>query len=136
MSLTYIEKITIKKDGVFLRTKSANDGKPFETWKSNSLSKTYEREGQKGLDREMLKMFYQEGCQPKGNHTSLERYRYVLEHPEANRIYNIYLDRQNEAYAVLSDADRDSLYRSEKRRSHGIPTNHRQPNSPFATRAH
>ena len=113
MSLTYIEKITIKKDGVFLRTKSANDGKPFETWKSNSLSKTYETEGQKGLDREMLKMFYQEGCQPKGNHTSLERYRYVLDHPEANRIYNIYLDRQNEAYAALSDADRDSLYRSE-----------------------
>ena len=102
-----------KKDDVYLCTKSINDGLPFQTWKSNLLSKTFEREGQKGLDREILKMFYQEGCQPKGNHVSLDRYRYVLENPEARRIYNVYLDRQNQAYATLSDADRDSLYRSE-----------------------
>ena len=105
MSITNIKQIRIKKDGVYVSIKAMNDGLPLHTWKSDWLSKAYETQGQKGLDREMLKMFYQDGCQPKGNHASLERYRYVLEHPEANRIYNIYLDRQNKAYAALSDAD-------------------------------
>lgn len=113
MSITNIKQIRIKKDGVYVSIKAMNDGLPLHTWKSDWLSKAYETQGQKGLDRDVLQMLYEEGCQLKGNHPSLERYRYVMENPEARRIYNAYLDRQNQAYAALSDADRDSLYRSE-----------------------
>lgn len=59
MSATLIDRIEIKKDGVYLSTHSSDDVSSYRTWKSEELSEAYKMDGQKGLDREMFRIFYE-----------------------------------------------------------------------------
>lgn len=54
MSTELINRITVKKDGVYLSSHSSNDTAPFHAWRCNSLSEIYAAEGQAGLDREIV----------------------------------------------------------------------------------
>ena len=78
MSTELINRITVKKDGVYLSSHSSNDTAPFHAWRCNSLSEIYAAEGQAGLDREIVCMLY-EYAQFRGSHKSLDRYRYAIE---------------------------------------------------------
>lgn len=109
MGVEWIKRITVKKGEVYLCSKSDNDGLPFHSWKSDDLTNVYQKEGQTGLDRELLEMFY-EYCSPKGNHQSIKRYIYVLNHQDSSKLYNAYLDQSYAAYAKLSNEDKDSLW--------------------------
>jgi hypothetical protein len=77
MSTEYIRRIAIKSDGVYLNSKSSNDDLPYRTWRCVSLTEIYQNEGQKGLDREIVKMLC-EYAEIKGDHPSVERYRPCL----------------------------------------------------------
>lgn len=59
MSTELINRITVKKDGVYLSSHSSNDTAPFHAWRCDSLSDIYAAEGRKGLDREIIRMLYE-----------------------------------------------------------------------------
>lgn len=109
MSTELIKSITVKKDGVYLSSHSSNDTAPFHSWYCKSLSEIYAAEGQKGLDREIIRMLY-EYAELRGRHKSLERYRYAVNFPEAHAIYQRYIDQINDRYESLEKADKDSVW--------------------------
>ena len=59
MSTELINRITVKKDGVYISSHSSNDTAPFHSWRCKGLSEIYAAEGQKGLDREIVCMLYE-----------------------------------------------------------------------------
>lgn len=70
MSTEFINRITVKKDGVYISSHSSNDTAPFHSWRCKGLSEIYAAEGQKGLDREIVCMLY-EYAQLRGSHKCL-----------------------------------------------------------------
>lgn len=109
MSTELINRITVKKDGVYLSSHSSNDTAPFHSWRCKGLSEVYAAEGQKGLDREIIRMLY-EYAELRGTHKSLERYRYAKDAPEARAIYKRYTDQISDRYEQMDKADRDSVW--------------------------
>lgn len=88
MSTELINRITVKKDGVYLSSHSSNDTAPFHSWRCKSLSEIYAAEGQAGLDR----------------------YRYAIESPAAHAIYKKYTDQIDDKYEQMDKADKDSVW--------------------------
>lgn len=109
MSTELINRITVKKDGVYLSSHSSNDTAPFHSWRCKGLSEVYAAEGQKGLDREIIRMLY-EYAELRGTHKSLERYRYAKDAPEAYAIYRRYTDQIDDRYEQLDKADKESVW--------------------------
>ena len=109
MSTELINRITIKKDGVYLSSHSSNDTSPFHSWRCGGLSDIYAAEGQKGLDREVIRMLY-EYAEVRGSHKSLERYRYAKDAPEAHAIYRRYSDQIDDRYESMGEADKKSVW--------------------------
>lgn len=110
MGTELINRITVKKDGVYLSSHSSNDTAPFHSWRCKGLSEVYAAEGQKGLDREIIRMLY-EYAELRGTHKSLERYRYAKDTPEARAIYKRYTDQIDARYEQMDKADQDSVWR-------------------------
>ena len=110
MSTELINRITVKKDGVYLSSHSSNDTAPFHSWRCKGLSEVYAAEGQKGLDREIIRILY-EYAELRGTHKSLERYRYAKDTPEARAIYKRYTDQIDARYEQMDKADQDSVWR-------------------------
>ena len=109
MSTELINRITVKKDGVYLSSHSSNDTAPFHAWRCKSLSEIYAADGQAGLDREIVCMLY-EYAQLRGSHKSLDRYRYAIESPAAHAIYKKYTDQIDDKYEQMDKADKDSVW--------------------------
>lgn len=109
MSTELINRITVKKDGVYISSHSSNDTAPFHSWRCKGLSEIYAAEGQKGLDREIVCMLY-EYAQLRGSHKSLDRYRYAIDSLQAQKIYKKYSDMIDERYESLSDADKKTVW--------------------------
>ncbi len=111
MSTELINRITVKKDGVYLSSHSSNDTAPFLSRRNGRLSEVYAAEGQKGLDREVVRLLY-EYASLRGSHKSLARYRYAVDCPQAHAIYKQYIDQIDDRYEQMSDADKDSIWRN------------------------
>lgn len=109
MSRELINRISVKKDGIYLSIHSSNDNAPYHSVKIKSLSDIYDLEGQKGLDREIIKIICEYG-ELRGNHNSLKKYYYALNSAETNNIRKKYLDLNNYYYNLLSEDDKNSLY--------------------------
>ena len=109
MSTELINRITVKKDGVYISSHSSNDTAPFHSWRCKGLSEIYAAEGQKGLDREIVCMLY-EYAQLRGSHKSLDRYRYALDSLQAQKIYKKYSDMIDERYESLDEADKKTVW--------------------------
>ena len=103
MSTELINRITVKKDGVYVSSHSSNDTAPFHSWRCKGLSEVYAAEGQKGLDREVIRMLY-EYAELRGSHKSLERYRYAKDAPEAHS------DQIDDRYESMEEADKKSVW--------------------------
>ena len=109
MSTELINRITVKKDGVYVSSHSSNDTSPYHSWRCRGLSEIYDAEGQKGLDREVIRMLY-EYAELRGSHKSLERYRYAKDAPAARAIYQKFTDQINERYEGLDEADQKTVW--------------------------
>jgi hypothetical protein len=109
MSTELINRIVVNKDGVHLSSHSSNDDMPFHLWRCDSLSEIYAQKGQKGLDLEIVRMLY-EYAQLRGNHRSLERYRYATDSPQAHAIYKKYTDQINDRYEGMDEADKKTVW--------------------------
>ena len=73
------------------------------------MSEIYNAEGQKGLDREVIRMLY-EYAELRGYHKSLARYRYAKDDPAAHAIYKEYIDKIDDRYEGLDEADKKSVW--------------------------
>ena len=109
MSTELINRITVKKDGVYISSHSSNDTAPFHSWRCKGLSEIYAAEGHKGLDREIVCMLY-ESAQLSGSHKSLDRYRYAIDSLQAQKIYKKYSDMIDERYESLDEADKKTVW--------------------------
>ena len=86
MAATLIDRIEIRKDGVYLSTHLPEDTGSYKTWKSEELSEAYQRDGQKGLDREMFRVLYEYAA--LGDfHKSTARYHRIFNLPEAKAFH-------------------------------------------------
>lgn len=109
MSTTYINRITIKKDGVYLSLKARGDRNYHSSYNS-TLTDIYKKEGCEGLNREIIKMIY-EYCTLIGKHQSIEKYQFVLKTPDAQVIWKKHKKERDEKYEELEPADIASRYR-------------------------
>ncbi|MCL2301551.1 MAG: hypothetical protein FWC27_15530 [Firmicutes bacterium] len=114
MSTELIRQVAVLSDGVYLHSKSNNDDIPFHTWKSDSLTAVYNREGQRGLDREIVKMLC-EYARIDGHHPSIERYRLCVRPGRA--LVKRKLDAFQRAYAKLAPEDTATIYMPEEQRT-------------------
>lgn len=73
MSVELINRITIKKDGVYVSTHSSNDTSPYYSSKIDFLTKAFNEKGQEGLDKEIIDMCFS-NCSLRGNHKSIVVY--------------------------------------------------------------
>lgn len=109
MGYELINRITVKKDGVYISSHSSNDDSPYCSHRIDSLSKVYSDKGQKGLDREIICMLLDYAVL-RGNHKSVERYRKVLNSVQAKKAQEKYVELLNSIYVKLSDADQKSIW--------------------------
>lgn len=105
MSMEYIKRITIKKDGVYLYSKANNDDCPYTVWRCATLSDVLETQGQHALDKEIIGMFRQYAI-PKGSHRSLYPYVYATASPEARKRIQRTRQEMDRVFATLGDADK------------------------------
>lgn len=73
------------------------------------MSEIYDAEGQKGLDREVIRMLY-EYAELRGSHKSLDRYRYATDAPTARAIYQKFIDQIDDRYGQMDKTDQDSVW--------------------------
>ena len=113
MSRELINRITRKKDGIYISTHSSNDDAPYHSVKINSLTNIYNKEGPKGLDREIINMLYNY-AELRGSHHSLDRYLYACNSEYARNVYKKYTDKINNYYETLDEIDKKSLWSGNK----------------------
>lgn len=114
MGTEWIRAVHVRQDGVYLNSKSNNDDQPYHIWKCDGLTDVYNKEGQHGLDREMLRMFY-EYAEIRGQHPSVERYRPCLRN--GNELHQEYIEQLNAEYAKLSPEDITTIWLPEDRQT-------------------
>lgn len=85
MTATLIDRMEVKKDGVYLSTHLSGDAGSHRTWMSEELTEAYQTEGQKGLDREMFLILH-EFAELGASHKSTARYHYVSNLPETKTL--------------------------------------------------
>jgi hypothetical protein len=111
MGIEYIKKIGVKPDGVYLNTKSNNDSVPFRWVKIDGLTDVFNKEGQKGLDREIVDMLYNYAA-IQGDDWSVERYKPCFSEA-AKQIRGNFSEWLNEKAAELNPAELDSIRRGQ-----------------------
>lgn len=92
MSAELIDRIEIKRDGVYLSTHMPEDAGSYRTWRSDELSEAYQKDGQKGLDREMFLILY-EYAALGSFHKSTARYHHVFRLSEAKALHRKCFDQ-------------------------------------------
>lgn len=113
MSVEYIKRITVKKDGVYLCTKSSNDSIPYRSVRIDSLSEIYREKGQEGLDKELIGMFL-DYCVPKGDHKSVLPFKKIHSDKRAVAALTDWIQRRSAEYHELSDEDKQSNWIGQK----------------------
>lgn len=93
MGIEYINRITVKKSGVYISTKSNNDSCPYHSVRLEELSRIYAEEGKDAYEKELLDMI-QSYCELRGSHKSLEKYRYALYSLKARQIEEKFYDKK------------------------------------------
>jgi len=114
LSTEWIRQIAVRTDGVYLHSKSNNDDRPYRTWRCDGLTEVYNREGQLGLDREVVRMLC-EYAEIRGHHPSMERYSYCL---MARGHFGIdHVARLDAEYDKLTPLDLETHYLPDEQKS-------------------
>jgi len=121
MATEWIRQVIVKPDGVYLHSKSNNDDLPYRVWKSDSLTETYQNEGHRGLDREVVRMLC-EYAEIKGNHPSMTRYRPCLR--EGLAIREAFHQSIKQAYQKMTSKDIASIWFTDDKPTAGAKEYH------------
>ncbi|MEG2381627.1 MAG: hypothetical protein RSB38_08030 [Oscillospiraceae bacterium] len=105
MGRELINRITVKKDGVYISSHSSNDSAPYRSHKIQSLTDAYEQGGQLQLDIEIIRML-SEYAEVKGTHQSVMRYHRLWD----NEFHNEYIEKTNRLWDMLTEEDKKSRY--------------------------
>lgn len=109
MGFELINRITVKKDGVYLSTHSSNDSAPYLSHRIGFLSDAYAEGGQKELDKKIFELLYT-NVRLRGNHESVLRYEEVWEGTEGLEIRKDCRDKIDEKYLQLDRDDQRNLH--------------------------
>lgn len=103
MSYELVNRITLKKNGVYISSHSNNDTASFYSHKHEYLSRLYKEEGKLAFEAAMIK-FLLENCELRGDHQSVVRYRELF----ASKAYKSLLEKKEknlmDAYHACSSA--------------------------------
>lgn len=108
MSSELINRISIKKDGVYVSTHSNNDTSPYHSCKIEYLTEIYKEKGQFELDKEIINMcFY--NCQLRGTHKSVLPFINAIDKALADKeflkIKNEYARLDDKAFYIVNRFD-------------------------------
>ena len=109
MGFELINRITVKKDGVYLSTHSSNDSSPYYSHRIGFLSDAYAEGGQKELDKKIFELL-NTNAQLRGKHESILRYQEVWDGSEGLEIRNDCRDKIEARYLELDSEERRKLY--------------------------
>lgn len=105
MSIELINRITIKKDGVYISTHSNNDTSPYHSVKIDMLTEAYLTGGQRELDLKIVDMLFS-FCDLRGSHKSVIPYKnaihIALTNQEFARLRNEYDLIQDKAFNIAN----------------------------------
>ena len=108
MSSELINRISIKKDGVYISTHSSNDTAPYTSAKMDFLTKVYNENGQRGLDKEIIDMCFSY-YQLRGSHKSVIPYSNAINEAINNKNFiNIrkeYEELDSKAFSIANRFD-------------------------------
>ena len=109
MSVELINRISIKKDGVYVSTHSSNDTALYHSVKINKLTQVYLRGGQKELDKEVINMCFS-FCRLKDNHKSILPYKNAINSAinslSFTKIRKEYDELDNKAFYIANRMDK------------------------------
>ena len=108
MSSELINRISVKKVGVYVSTHSRNDTSPYYSVKIGFLTKAYNEGGQKQLDKEIIDLcFY--NCELRGTHKSILPYERAInkavDDNEFIKIRKEYEKLDNKAFSIANRFD-------------------------------
>lgn len=106
MSVEYINRISFKKDGVYLSTKSSNDDRPYHSVRIDTLSQIYLTEGKEKAEVEIAHMFL-DYCEARGSHQSVQKYKNVLRSDEFTEYNWDFCEKRNAIYDDFKKAHPD-----------------------------
>ena len=110
LGIDLIKKVVIEKDGVYVSSHSVNDSAPYQYHRSSFLSDVYREEGQRGLDRTVLSLIY-DNAELVPGHPSLQRYLFAIQPGlRQNDVSIKYFDLIEQKYRQLSEEDKNRLY--------------------------
>lgn len=122
MSRELINRISIKKNRVYVSTHSSNDTSPYCSVEVPFLTKAYQEGGQHALDKEIVNMCFSY-CELRGNHKSILPYKDAIDvainRKDFNEIRNKYRELDDKAFDIanrfdeyknISDEKKDKLY--------------------------
>lgn len=98
MSTELINRITIKKDGVYISTHSSNDTSPYHSVKIDMLTEAYMKGGQRELDLKIVDMLFS-FCDLRGSHKSIIPYKIAISTAVNNKDFN----KLRNEYFVMDD---------------------------------
>lgn len=105
MSIELINRITIKKDGVYISTHSNNDTSPYHSVKIDMLTEAYLTGGQRELDLNIVDMLFS-FCDLRGSHKSVVPYKNAIHNAITNiefaKLRNEYDIIQNKAFNIAN----------------------------------
>ena len=108
MNTKLINRITIKKDGVYVSSKPIGTKSKFHSERNSSLSSIYENRGQVGLDIEVIRLALT-GAKLIGNHPSIKRYRHVIDPFIKSEAYSDMQTVIKNNWDKLPEEDKDSI---------------------------
>lgn len=109
MGIELINRITVKKDGVYVSRHSSNDTAPYSSHRVGFLSEAYAEGGQKELDKQIFKLLY-DYAELRGTHESVVRYRNVWEGEVGMEIQDDCAEKLMQRFLMLDEEDRKNLY--------------------------
>lgn len=92
MSYELVNRITVKKDGVYISSHSNNDTAPFHSHRIKSLSDIYFEKGELALDTALVELLLY-NCELRGEHPSVQRFRKVFESSALDKLRKIKNDK-------------------------------------------
>lgn len=85
-----INRLTVRKDGVYVSKKDSDKPGPFQSCLSESFTRIYNEGGQKGLDQNIFDLVDSTLIELCGDHPSIKRYKDTLHSPEAKELFEEY----------------------------------------------
>lgn len=108
MSYELVNRITVKKDGVYISSHSNNDTAPFHSHRFEHLSKIYFEEGELQLDAALVSHFL-EICEMRGEHPSVQRFRKVFESDAFEKLRKMRDEKIEARFAELPENIRTEI---------------------------